>query len=209
MRVIVVDDHKMIRDGIRWMLMNEPTIEIVGEAADGEAALDVVGEMLPDVVLMDVRMPGTSGLDALVSIKQRWPNMAVLMLTMYDETNLVASAIGRGASGYLLKSAGRDEMIRAIRRVGAGGSFLQGQLAESFVRHLSDHAGQKGPLELSRGDRRILELVAGGMGNREIASKLAIPEAEVKAGLQRAFKALHATGRSEAVAIAFRMGVIS
>ncbi|MBK5269028.1 MAG: response regulator transcription factor [Acidimicrobiia bacterium] len=135
--------------------------------------------------------------------------MAVLMLTMYEDTNLVLSAIGHGASGYLLKSAGRDEMIAAIKRVGEGGSYLQGQLAESFVRHLSDHTGHQPTLDLSPEDCRILKMVAGGMSNREIASELAMPVGEVKAAMQRIFKALQATGRSEAVAIAFRMGVIS
>jgi DNA-binding NarL/FixJ family response regulator len=209
MRVIVVDDHKMIRDGIRWMLLNESTIEIVGEAVNGADAIDKAAELLPDVVLMDVRMPGMAGLEALVAIKTRWPEMAVLMLTMYDDPNLVASAIGLGASGYLLKNAGRDEMIRAIRRVGEGGSFLHGQLAESFVRHLGDAPGQKVPIDLSKADCSMLAMVAGGMGNRQIGLQLQMTEVAVKAALQRIYRELQVTGRSEAVAVAFRMGVIT
>lgn len=209
MRVLVVDDHQMIRDGIKWMLVTEPTVEVVGEAAEGSEAIAVAAKTLPDVVLLDVRMQGVPGLETLVSIKERWPDMAVLMLTMYDDPNLVAAAIGQGASGYLLKSAGRDEMIEAIHRVGDGGSYLQGILTKPLVDQLRDDGQQKTTLQLSPQDCRILELISSGSANREIAAELQISEPLVKAALQRIFKALHATGRSEAVGVAFRMGFIS
>ena len=209
MKVIIVDDHAMIRDGIRWMFVNEPTIEIVGEAANGQEALSVAAETQPDVVLMDVRMPETSGLDALVDIKQRWPQMAVLMLTMYSETSLVAASIKQGASGYLLKNAGRDEMIRAIHQVAEGGSYLQPELTEPFVRLLQERDGSGAPLHLSPLECEILRMVAAGSGNQQIATDLQIPLPTLKTALQRIFKALEVAGRPEAVAAAFRLGVIS
>lgn len=209
MKVIIVDDHAMIRDGIKWMLVNEPSIEIVGEAADGREAVIVAAETQPDVVLMDVRMPEVSGLEALVDIKQRWPHMAVLMLTMYSEASLIAAAVEQGASGYLLKNAGRDEMIRAIHQVAEGRSYLQPDLAEPFIRLLQERNAPAASLRLSPLEGQILKMVAAGLGNQQIATELHMTLPSVKAALQRVFKALEVTGRPEAVAAAFRLGLIS
>ncbi|MFQ5554295.1 MAG: response regulator [Acidimicrobiia bacterium] len=207
-RLLIADDHGIVRDGIRWMLVNEPSIEIVGEAADGAALLRTLEEIEADVVLLDVRMPGMSGLETLDAIVAAHPDVAVLMVSMYDEPELVTAAIERGAHGYLLKNADRDEMIKAIRTVGEGGSFLQGELTATLLKRLAEGPDGTSLPDLTEQERRILALIADGLGNREIADDLGITEPGAKAALQRIFKRLRVKGRSEAVAVALRLGLI-
>ncbi len=208
MRIVIADDHRIVRDGIRWMLVNEPSIEIVGEAGDGQSLLALLDEIEADVVLLDVRMPDMTGLDTLDRIIERGHEVAVMMLTMYDEPELVSAAVERGAHGYLLKNADRAELIRAIHTVGEGGSFLQSELTGSLLRRLAQGPDVETLPDLSAAERRILQFVAGGRGNREIAAELEITEPAVKAALQRIFKKLRVGGRSEAVAVGMRLGLI-
>jgi len=206
-KIIIVDDHGIVRDGIRWMLINEPSIEVVGEAADGAALMEMLTTITPDLVLLDVRMPGMSGLETLKAIRKRSPDLPVLMLSMHDEPELVAAAIERGADGYMLKSADRDELIRAIGKVGGGASYLQGDLTQPLVARMTSAQSRSVP-ELSGPDRQILELAARGLGNEEIARRVDVSTPRVKAALQRICEALGAHGRSEAVAIALRLDLI-
>lgn len=208
MRIVITDDHGIVRDGIKWMLVNEPSIEIAGEAADGQALLEILADVDVDVVLLDLRMPGMSGLETLEAIMERGIDVGVLMLTMYDEPELVAAAVERGANGYLLKNADREELIKAIHVVGNGGSFLQGELAAPLLRRFAGSSEGEALPDISATDRRILQLVANGQSNREIAAQLTLTEPVVKAALRRVSKHLNATGRSEAVAIALRLGLI-
>lgn len=208
MRIVIADDHGIVRDGLRWMLVNDPSIEIVGEAASGAALLKILPDLDPDVVLLDVRMPGMSGLETLEAIRELSKTLPVLILTMHDEPELVAGAIERGANGYLLKSAEREELVRAIGEVGRGGSYLQGDLAKPLVSRMTGPGPGPAIPDLSDEDRRILGLVARGFSNKEIAGQLELSEPGVKAALQGIFKALGAHGRSEAVAIALRLDLI-
>jgi DNA-binding NarL/FixJ family response regulator len=209
MRIVLVDDHTVVRDGIKWMLANEPGIEIVGEAGTGRALLALLETVAPDVILLDVRMPGLSGLETLDALRDAGSESAVLMLTMYAEPELVASAIERGASGYVLKSANRDELISAIEVVGAGGSYLQGELTGPLVRRVSESDGTERAASFTHVECDILRLVADGLGNRQIAIRMAMPESSVKTAMRQIFGKLGAHGRSEAVAVAMRRGLIN
>jgi DNA-binding NarL/FixJ family response regulator len=207
-RVLITDDHAIVREGIRWMLESEPSIEIVGECSSGEELLASVVELDPEVVLLDIRMPGMSGLETLEALRKAHPDLPVLMLTMHDEPELVAGSIGRGANGYLLKSAGREELLEAMRAVGGGGAYLQGQLTVPLLTQVAEgRAGDALP-SLVDEDVAILRSVARGLGNRDISQDFAITETAVKTSLQRIFSQLHVHNRAEAVAVALRLGII-
>ncbi len=207
MRVTLADDHRIVRDGIRWMLASEPTIEIVAEARSGEALLELLEEVDTDVVLLDVKMPGMSGLETLEAIRRTRVDLAVLMLTMYDETELVQRAVQLGADGYLPKSADREELIRAIQTVGRGGHYLYGDLVAPLVRTLVE-GGEDHRLDIPDRQLQALRLVADGSSNKEIATEMGLTETEVKACLHRVFALLGARSRSHAVAISLRLGLI-
>ena len=208
MRVLITDDHAIVRDGIRWMLESEPSIEIVAECSSGEELLDTLRAVETDVILLDIRMPGMSGLETLEALRREYPDLPVLMLTMHDEPELVAGSIGRGANGYLLKSAGRDELIDAINVVGNGGAFLQGELTVPLLTRVAEgRAGDALP-RLDDDDSAILRRVASGMGNRDIAIEFELTETAVKTALQRIFTKLQVHNRAEAVAVALRLGLI-
>jgi two-component system invasion response regulator UvrY len=208
MRVIIVDDHRIVRDGIRWMLVNEPTIEVVAEASSGEMLLDLLDEVEADVVLLDVRMSGMSGLDTLEAIRRARVDLPVVMLSMHDEAEFVYRAVQLGADGYLPKSADRDEMIRAIRTVGGGGHYLYGNLALPLAKMLAAEGDTSSHFEIPDRDLWALQLVATGRSNKEIASEMSISEAEVKTCLHRVFTTLGARSRSHAVAMGLRLGLI-
>lgn len=206
MRVVIADDHKLVRDGIKWMLASEPDIEIVGEAADGAALLSVLEEVETDVVLLDIRMPQVSGIEVLAELRDREGSPPVVVLSMYHEPALIQEAIALGAAGFLLKSAGRDELIDAITAVAGGGSYLQVSLARSLVARLAD-AEPVSPSLLTAGEREVLRLVADGLGNREIAVRIGRTEVGVRTLLRSTFKQLGVKSRSEAVVAAFRLGI--
>ena len=208
MKVILTDDHRIVRDGIRWMLDTEPDVDIVGEAGDGSTLLSLLDDLKADVVLLDIRMPGLSGLDTLDRIIERGHDVAVLMLTMYDEPELVAAAVEKGARGYLLKSAKRSELIKAIRALHGGGSYLQDELVGPFLQRIAKRPDREVLPELSATERKILQLVAIGRANHEIAVELGMTEPAVKAALRRVFEKLHAGSRAEAAAIGIRLSLI-
>ena len=206
MRVIIVDDHTLVRDGIKWMLVNEASIDVVGEAADGAALLAMLDDVDVDVVLLDIRMPTMSGLDVLAALEGREAAPPVLVLSMYDDPALVQQAIALGAAGYIKKSADRDELIKAIRTVGGGGHYLQGELTAPLVARVDDRIASSHYV-LSSDEREILRLVAAGLGNREIAARIGRTEVAVRTALQAVFRRLGVHSRPEAVAAALRLGV--
>lgn len=206
MRLVIADDHKLVRDGIKWMLASEPEIEIVGEASDGAALLSVLEEVETDVVLLDIRMPQVSGIEVLAELRDREGSPPVVVLSMYHEPALIQEAIALGAAGFLLKSAGRDELIEAITTVAGGGSYLQVSLARSLVARLAD-AKTVSPSLLTAGEREVLRLVADGLGNREIALRVGRTEVGVRTLLYSTFKRLGVKSRSEAVVAALRLGI--
>lgn len=207
MRLVIVDDHRVVREGLRYMLGSDPDVEIVAEADSGEALLELLRTTEVDVVLLDVRMPGLGGLGTLEALSAEHPDVRVLMLTMHDEPAYLRRAVELGAAGYLLKSAGRDEVLRGLRTVAAGGVFVQGDLMRTLVAEVAGEREGSDRL-LSPREREVLQLVADGLENKQIARHLGIAEATVKGYLRDVFERLGVSGRAEAVAVALRLGLI-
>ncbi len=205
MKVVIADDHRIVRDGIVWMLSGAGAIEISGQAESGEALLAMLGVEPVDVVLLDVRMPGMSGLEALRRITQDFPQVRVIILSMHDDPAYVRRAIELGASGYLLKSTGRDELIRALETVADGGAYLQGDVVAPLIAHTETEPSH---VHLSPREREVLQLVAHGFENKQIAGELSISEATVKTYLRGIFDRLDVSTRAEAVAIGLRQQII-
>jgi DNA-binding NarL/FixJ family response regulator len=206
MKILIVDDHKVVRDGIRFMLSDEPGIEIVGEADSAEAMFEIIDSEPVDVVLLDIRMGGMSGLDALKRIASDYPQVKVLMLSMHDQPGYVRRAVEFGASGYLLKSAGRDEILAAISAVSVGEIYIQSVLMEPLLADVTRVRRESG--RLSPREQQVLQLIANGSENKQIARKLGLSEATVKTYIRGVFERLDVSSRAEAVAVGIRMGVI-
>jgi NarL family two-component system response regulator YdfI len=212
-RVVVVDDHLIVRQGLRLMLEEAgDDFDLVGEAADGATALCIVDELRPDVVLMDVRMPGMDGLEAIGHIRERHPQIAVVMLTTYNEEDLVVRALQAGACGYLLKDTNRDTLFRAIRVAVRGELLLQPGIVEHVLAH-STRAPAPAPAgndsgELTNREREVLEGVAKGQRSKEIAAQLHIRENTVKGHLATIYAKLGVDSRASAVAEAMERGLL-
>jgi len=175
-RVLVVDDHAILRDGIRSLLESQEDIVVVGEAGDGTEAIELVGELLPDLVLMDISMPKTNGLEATKKIKERFPQVKVLILTQHDNREYIAPALGAGASGYVLKRSGRREMLNAIRQINEQGAYLTSSITQEVIQEYS-HNGRNGKEDkpsLTDRERQVLQLIVEGKSNKEIALSLGI-----------------------------------
>jgi DNA-binding NarL/FixJ family response regulator len=202
-RLVVVDDHPVVRDGLRGMLAAQPDLELAGEAADGAEAVAVVARVRPDVVLMDLRMPGMDGVTAIGRLKAEHPEVRVLVLTTYDTDADVVRALEAGATGYLLKDAPR-ELFRAVRAAARGETVLTPSVATRLVGRMQNPA----PAALSPRELEILRLVAKGATNRQAAAELFISDATVKTHLLHAFGKLGVSDRTAAVAIALERGLL-
>lgn len=206
MKILIVDDHKVVRDGIRFMLSDVPDIEIVGEAESAEAMFTIIDEEPIDVVLLDIRMKGMTGLDALQRISDEYPQVRVLMLSMHDQPGYVRRALELGASGYLLKSVRREEIIAAIDAASKGHTYVDSSLMEPLLAGVTGaprHAGRLSPRE-----QQVLQLIANGSENKQIARELGLSEATVKTYIRGVFERLDVSSRAEAVAVGLRQGVI-
>ena len=175
-RVLVVDDHAILRDGIRSILESQEDVIVVGEASDGAEALEFVSKLLPDIVLMDISMPNTNGLEATRLIKERFPQVKVLILTQHDNREYIAPALGAGASGYVLKRSGRREMLNALRQVHEQGVFLTNNITQEVLQDYSQNGRNSKEYEhlLTERERQVLQLVVEGKSNKEIALMLGI-----------------------------------
>ncbi|QNK01312.1 response regulator transcription factor [Dyella telluris] len=198
-RVLLADDHPIMRDGLRSSIDFEPDMSVVGEASDGQEALDRYRELLPDVALIDLQMPNADGLQAIQAIRALYPDACLVVLTTYPGDARVRRALESGAIAYLLKTADRQDMLAAIRAAAAGRRVLAKEAADD----LHAHEGYEllTPRELS-----VLRLVAEGNGNRDIAQKLCISEDTVKARMKTILDKLDAEDRTHAVTIALRRG---
>jgi NarL family two-component system response regulator YdfI len=218
-RVVVVDDHQVVRDGLRLILQIEGKgMEMVGDAADGAAALRLIEETQPDVVLVDLRMPGMDGLETITQIRSRWSQIAVIILTTYNEDDLMLRGLRAGACGYLLKDVNRETLLRSIRSAAQGETLLQ---PEVFTRLLSltqpsrssdasaENANKTDKIALTDRERSILAGVARGERSKEIAVRLGITAATVAAHLTNIYTKLGADSRASAVAIAIQRGLLS
>jgi NarL family two-component system response regulator LiaR len=203
-RVLIADDHPLFRAGVRQRLAEfGDRIDIVGEAADGQEAIDLVMALRPDVVLMDVAMPRMNGIDATRHIKERHPNVGILILTVYDDDQYVSALVEAGAAGYLLKTVEADELCGAILSVFEGESVLSPSVARKVLSHLALSPGraraETASAPLTDREREVLRLAAGGASNKEIASELELSIRTVHAHMSHIFDKLGVASRTEAV----------
>jgi len=210
-RVLIVDDHALFRRGLEMVLQGEDDIEVIGEGGDGHEAVEMAGDLLPDVVLMDIRMPRRSGIEACTAIKDAAPSAKIVMLTISDEEEDLFEAIKAGASGYLLKEISIDEVPQAVRAVHGGQSLISPSMASKLITEFaslakrSEERTQQVPApRLTEREMEVLRLVARGLGNREIAKELFISENTVKNHVRNILEKLQLHSRMEAVVYAVR-----
>ena len=199
---LIVDDHEVVREGLRLSLSRAPHIRVIGEASDGEQAIALVERRKPDVVIMDVRMPGMDGLEATKQIMKQVPGTAVLIFTAFSERSLLARGLESGAKGYILKEAPHDTLLRAVERVAKGEGYVDPALMPAFL------SGKDQTDMLTPREREILQLLADGMSNADVASKLFISQETVKSHVRHILAKLEADTRTHAVAIALRESII-
>jgi DNA-binding NarL/FixJ family response regulator len=200
--VLIVDDHEVVREGLRLSLSRAPHIRVIGEAADGVSAISLVARRRPDVVIMDVRMPGMDGLEATKEIMKQTPGAAVLMFTAFSERSLLARGLESGAKGYILKEAPHETLVRAIERIARDEGYVDPALMPAFL------SGKEQADMLTPREREILQLLADGLSNADVASRLFISQETVKSHVRHILAKLEADTRTHAVAIALRESII-
>ena len=204
-RLLIVDDHPVVRDGLSGIFAGDPDFEVIGQAANGVEAVRQAEELQADVVLMDLRMPEMGGVEAIKQLRKRTPSVHVIVLTTYDTDNDVLSAIEAGATGYLLKDAPREELIRAVRAAHRGESVL----SPSVAGQLMGRARRPATDAISPRELEVIKLIAGGANNREAAAKLFVSEATIKTHLMHIFEKLGVRDRAAAVSEAYKRHLIS
>jgi DNA-binding NarL/FixJ family response regulator len=202
--LLIVDDHPVVRDGLRGMFAAAPGFEVLAEAADGREAVTLAADLLPDVILMDLRMPGGGGVEAITELGRRGLPSKILVLTTYDTDSDTIPAIEAGATGYLLKDAPRDELFNAVRAAAEGRTVLSPAIASRLVSRVREPRNET----LSAREREVLRLVARGTSNREIAAELFISQATVKTHLTHLYAKLGVNDRAAAVATAYDRGIL-
>jgi DNA-binding NarL/FixJ family response regulator len=213
-RVLLVDDQKLMREGLRILLELEPDLQVVGEAEDGEAALVAYQTHQPDVVLMDVRMPGMDGVEATWRLRERWPQARIIILTTFNDDEYVFEGLRAGALGYLLKDISGADLAQAIRTVAAGGALVEPSVAQKvlaeFARRVPParppHEGLPEPL--TEREQEILRLLTRGLSNREIGMRLSLAEGTVKNYVTQILQKLGVRDRTQAALRARELGVI-
>jgi NarL family two-component system response regulator LiaR len=206
-RVLLVDDHTMVRRGLATILMVFDDLQLAGEAEDGETAIQLCAQVVPDVVLMDMVMPGMDGATATRAIRQQSPNVQVIALTSYKEETLIKKALEAGAIGYLLKDVSADELAQAIRAAYAGRASLSPDVAQVLV-----HAAGQPPLpglDLTERERAVLALMVEGLNNTQIAQRLTVSPSTIKSHVSNILTKLGVSSRTEAVTLALRRGLAS
>jgi DNA-binding NarL/FixJ family response regulator len=211
MRVLIADDQELVRTGLRMIVASEPDLHVVGEAADGAEAADKARALRPDVVLMDVRMPGTDGIAATRRIIDRGDGIRVIVLTTFGADEYVFNALAAGASGFLLKDGPADELLRAIRTVAAGESLLAPAVTTSVIKRFVKSSGTRahpGADELTARELEVWRLLARGLSNAEIADRLILGEATIKTHVARVLQKLSLRDRTQAVIAAYESGLV-
>jgi DNA-binding NarL/FixJ family response regulator len=207
-RALIVDDHPVTRDGLRTALELSDEVSIVGEAGTGEEAVERVEQLTPDVVFMDVRMPGIGGIEATRKIRQVSPDTRVILFTVDESRNAISEAIQAGVSGYLLKDASAEELVDAAKHAIEGKAVIHPQLTRAFIEEVQLAEKRPDVAPLSRRETEILQKVAYGATTKEVARDLDISPHTVKTHLERIFEKLGANDRAQAVAIAIRGGIV-
>ncbi len=204
---MIVDDHPITRSGLRSALSTSDEVEVVAEASTGEEAIDTIAEVRPEVVFMDVRMPGMGGLEATKIIKEVAPDTKVILFTVEESRSAIADAIAAGVSGYLLKDVSADELVKAARLALEGKAVIHPSLTRAFIEEVQ-LVDRRPDAPLSKREAEILQMVAYGATTKEVAHDLAISPHTVKTHLERIFEKLGANDRAQAVAIAIRRGIV-
>jgi DNA-binding NarL/FixJ family response regulator len=211
-RVMLVDDQTLVRQGVRSLLELSDDIEVVGEAVDGQSAIDTVPEINPDVLLLDMRMPGKTGLDVLMELGERKVLPPTIILTTFDDDELVLSGIRSGARGYLLKDVELNELLDAVRAVADGKTIVKPAITQRLLKGLgqvrTDFSSLEQPDPLTERETEILRLMAGGYSNKEIANALSVAEGTVKNHVSNVLSKMGVRDRTRAVLKAFEAGVI-
>ena len=205
-RILIADDHPVVRDGLFAILSTQPDFMVVGQAASGEETVRMAEVSQPDVILLDLEMPGQDGVSALRQIKQAHPEIDAIVFTAFDTDERILGAVKAGAKGYLLKGAPREEIFRAIRVISDGGSLLQPVVASRLLHHVATGASEKPAL--TPRESEVLSLLSEGKTNKEIAAALVITERTVKFHVSAILTKFGASNRTEAVTQASRMGFI-
>jgi two-component system, NarL family, response regulator LiaR len=208
-RILIADDHAVVREGLRALLATEPGMELVGEAADGEAAVGLYSSLQPDIALLDLMMPRMDGITAIHEIKRQYPGARILVLTSFAEDDQVFPAIKAGALGYLLKDSSPQELLQAIREVHRGESFLAPAIARRLIQEInrpSDLPQAHDPL--SQRELEVLELISRGLSNQEIADRLVISERTVRNHVGNILGKLHLANRTQAALYALEKGLV-
>lgn len=212
-RVLLVDDQVLMREGLRVLLELEPDLLVTGEAGNGQAGLDAYQNLQPDVVLMDVRMPGMDGVEATWRLRQRWPEAKVIILTTFDDDEYVFEGLRAGALGYLLKDVSGKELAQAIRTVAAGGALIEPSVARKVLGEFARLAEPARPVDaglpepLTDRERRVLALLSAGLTNREIAQRLSLAEGTVKNNVTIILQKLGVRDRTGAAIRARELGI--
>jgi DNA-binding NarL/FixJ family response regulator len=207
MRVLIVDDHPVTRGGLRTALSTSDEVEIVGEASSGEEAVERVSQLDPDVVFMDVRMPGMGGIEATRIIREDNPKTRVILFTVDESRQVISEAIQAGVSGYLLKDVSAQELVNAARLALEDKAVIHPSLTRAFIEEVQ-YVDRRPEAPLSRRETEILQMVAYGSTTKEVAHDLGISPHTVKTHLERIFEKLGANDRAQAVAIAIRKGLV-
>jgi DNA-binding NarL/FixJ family response regulator len=208
-KIVIVDDHPVVREGIGAMLKREPDFVIVGEASNGKEAIEKAHELSPDVMLMDLRMPEIDGVEAITRIKAEKPEIKFIILTTYSDDEYIFRGIAAGARAYLLKDAPRDELFKAIRAVSRGESLIQPVVASRLLDKLAELSKKSPSVDtLSEREVEVLNLMAKGVSNKDIADQLSITQSTVKTHITSIFQKLDVTTRTEAVTTALKRGII-
>jgi two-component system response regulator NreC len=209
-RVLVADDHTIVRSGVRLLLEANPDITVVGEASDGDEALRLIEQLQPDVVLMDIAMPGTDGLEATIHIKEKWPHIQVIVLTMHRQDEYFFEMLKAGASGYILKGAETSELIQAVRVVSRGEVFLHSAMTQKLVQNYLNNVASENQSDnpLSPRETEILRLLGEGYTSKEIAEKLVISPSTVYTHRNNIMTKLGLSNRHDLIQYARKNGLI-
>jgi len=212
-RILIADDHPLLREALCQVFSNQKDMEIVGQAGNGEEAIDLASQLKPDIIVMDIMMPKFDGLEASRQIKKIAPNTAILILTAYDDDNYVLGLLEAGATGYLMKSAKGQDLVEAVRAVRAGESVLHPKIIEKLLKQAmakpAETVEPKIKDLLSDREMEMLKLLATGMSNKEIAGKLCLSLRTVKAHMSNIFTKMNVASRSEALVEALKKGLLT